>query len=567
MLVEVPDYLNQSLSADILDFCRHVAGSCRIIAACVSGDGQSNSLKTRTTLQVLAVISDFPPRLMSYTRILGKIGIFVTTVDQWVFERDVEKGFLGEALASSLIFPYRVLVNAEYLCGQEVKLKSRLVRELLESLVSDFPELSLDFCIDPRYFMYETMLSRIRLFPPLLYTSSSFLRVHNKNEELENVLEGYSEALRRLQNEGIISFHDGYVKISAQFADRSRKDKARFSSLFKTGHKALFASMLGALPQLLKVLPQNRESILKFQQTFDQNLHEAIEDPENYIYLPTVAGLVPLGNRVEIEDFARRYFGGDQQSGVDLENLGGFLNDVYLVKVATKGAEHRLVVKRFRDLSNFKWFPLTLWSLGTRTFAVLGTSRLERECAINRLLSSAGFSVPRVLHVSPAKRLIFMEFVEGEVLSSLVKRIANSNTCTHLDKDFETLEKVGELFARVHSFGVSIGDSKPENLMVGKDGFIYMMDFEQASRRGDKSWDIAEFLYYAGHEFSPFANADCIGQLGRSFIKGYLKSGGDLKTVQDAGNRKYTKVFSIFTFPRVILRLSSICRKANDVMT
>ena len=105
----------------------------------------------KTAIQVLVVIRDFQPRLMNYVKILDGNNIAVLAVDEWVFERDVDRGFLGEALVGGLIFPYVPLFNRDYLHLQEVKLKKRLIRELVESLVMDFPELSYDFYIKPEY--------------------------------------------------------------------------------------------------------------------------------------------------------------------------------------------------------------------------------------------------------------------------------------------------------------------------------------------------------------------------------------------------------------------------------
>ena len=104
---------------------------------------------------------------MNYARILDGNVVAILAVDEWLFGRDVEKGFLGEGLAGELIFPYVPLINRDYLRLEEVKLKKRLTLELLESLVRDYPELSYDFHIKPEYFMYEAMLTRARLFPPM----------------------------------------------------------------------------------------------------------------------------------------------------------------------------------------------------------------------------------------------------------------------------------------------------------------------------------------------------------------------------------------------------------------
>lgn len=236
----------------------------------------------------------------------------------------------------------------------------------------------------------------------------------------------------------------------------------------------------------------------------------------------------------------------------------------FLVKAFVKGGEQKIVVKRFKDWSSFKWFPLTLWSVGTRTFTVLGRSRLEKEFAINQLLKSKGFAVPKLLYVSASERLIFMEYVEGENLSKIVKKAASSKIASESRKALELLEKVGELFAQVHAAGVALGDTKPENFVVRKNSKIVLLDLEQASRRGDKVWDVAEFLYYAGHDVPLFADAHRAELIAKAFITGYLRAGGDVKIVKKAGTPKYTKVFSVFTLPHIMLAYSNLCRKADQ---
>jgi len=99
--------------------------------------------------------------------------------------------------------------------------------------------------------------------------------------------------------------------------------------------------------------------------------------------------------------------------------------------------------------------------------------------------------------------------------------------------------------------------------MIGRKGEIFLMDFEQASRNGDKVWDVAEFLYYAGHDIPPFVDLGVAEQIAEAFIRGYLEAGGAVETVKKAGSPKYTKVFSVFTFPHVMLALSGMCKKAD----
>jgi tRNA A-37 threonylcarbamoyl transferase component Bud32 len=236
---------------------------------------------------------------------------------------------------------------------------------------------------------------------------------------------------------------------------------------------------------------------------------------------------------------------------------------LYLIKADSCGEEKRVLVKRFKDWSGFKWFPLNLWSFGTRTFAVLGKSRLERECATSELLRNEGFNVPKVLHVSHSKRLIFMEFLDGENLANAIKRIADPKTSCAAGKDLETLSRAGEILARVHSLNVALGDTKPENVIVNSKGEIFLLDFEQAARGGDESWDIAEFLYYSGHYLPPLYSNVKAKAIADAFIKGYVNAGGSLTAVKRAGASKYTRVFSIFTAPSVLAAMAAACRKAE----
>jgi tRNA A-37 threonylcarbamoyl transferase component Bud32 len=156
-----------------------------------------------------------------------------------------------------------------------------------------------------------------------------------------------------------------------------------------------------------------------------------------------------------------------------------------------------------------------------------------------------------------------MEHIEGENLEKIIRKIVNSKTKTGTEKELSIISRVAEKFAKAHALNVSLGDTKAENIMIGKNGEIYLLDFEQASRNGDKTWDIAEFLYYAGHYIPPWVGTRPAEILTKTFIEGYLKAGGDAKVVKKVGNPKYTKVFSIFTFPHIILAISNICKSID----
>ncbi len=554
-----------NLQQRILELCSHVAGSTQISAISLLDNYPTGTSDVKATLEVLLVIKDFQPRLISYVKNINGRSIIFFVVDQWVFERDVDRGFLGEALASALIFPHEALFGEKYLHKQEVLLKKRLILEHLENLILSFPDLSQQLFVKPKYFMYEAMLNRVRVFPPLAYGISNFINGTAPREEVEEVFIGYNEALSQLEKEEKIILSDGYVRISKRLVSESKNPKVRLRNLSKNAPRALFTSVLSTFPQLLNFFSQNTEALMKLQKFTvkrEADLTRQFVDPQKYVFTQTSKGLVSLANQLDIEAYTQKMLLKDKKANIAFEPVGGVLNDVFLIKVLSANAEKKVLVKRFKDWSGFKWFPLSLWSFGARDFAVLGQTRLEKEIAINEFLRCKGIAVPRVLHVSHSKRLVFMEFIEGENLSSIIKRISAAKA-REAQKDFKKIEKVGEVFAQVHAANVTLGDTKPENVIFDPNDNPYLLDFEQASHKGDKAWDVAVFLYYAGHYLQPFHSKSKAESIAKAFINGYLKNGGQVSTVKKAGDNKYARIFSVFTMPSIISAMSNICKKTE----
>jgi len=92
---------------------------------------------------------------------------------------------------------------------------------------------------------------------------------------------------------------------------------------------------------------------------------------------------------------------------------------------------------------------------------------------------------------------------------------------------------------------------------------VCFLDLEQATRNGNQPWDVAEFLYYSGHYIHPIQSDDAARTIAFSFIEGYLEAGGRGENIRKAATAKYTKVFSIFTLPNVILAIANVCRNAE----
>ena len=339
-----------------------------------------------------------------------------------------------------------------------------------------------------------------------------------------------------------------------------RRRKLPVPSFIRSIQRAVSLHVFSVFPKMMRPLIHDQKLFMESnREPKAEELIFQLEDPKKHLFVPTPLGLVTLSDKITIEDFVRKAVPGGKVSEMKIKDLGGVLNAVYLLTFQRGEAERKVVVKKYKDWYGFKWFPLALWALGTRGFSILGSSRLQKEYAINQFLRSQGFPVPKILYVSLRERLIFEDFIQGESLVEIVKRVLSTKRATA--EEALLIREAGKGIAAAHRLGVAIGDCKPENLIVAKDGKVYFVDLEQATRDGNQAWDIAEFLYYSGHYASFISSAGAAELIAREFIQGYLEAGGRAETLRKAGSVRYAKVFSIFTPPHVILVISDLCKR------
>ncbi|HDM89513.1 MAG TPA: hypothetical protein ENG65_05940, partial [Candidatus Bathyarchaeota archaeon] len=485
--------LEQNLKASIQNLCMR-RFSDEIVAASaqpvfVGMDG------TKGRIDVTVILRSSTRKLSYKRETLNDRIVSIIVADHRAFEMDVESDWLGGLLTESLLFPYEPLINEALLRHYEIKLKMRMISEIIDNLILEYPKLSREILIKPEYFMWETIARKISLYPPSICRLLDPKRGIISREIQELVMSGFLKALERLERDHVISISNGYVKISECYIESLKGWRMRIPGLLRNVRDAILRHGIEFFPKMMSSLLEDyiafaNQSITEGRFPFE------IEDTKSFLFIPTSAGLVSLSEKRRISGFIDSLFAG-KSSTVRVERLGGVLNSVYLITVMENGELKRRVAKVFKSWYNLKWLPIALWALGSKEFAVLGKTRLEREYSINKLLSSNGIAVPRILHISPSEGILIQEYIEGESLTRIIKRI-----CTSSGDDeqlYSVISMVGEEIARIHSLNISLGDCKPENIRLAEDGRIFFLDLEQAERGGDQAWDIAEFLYYSGH--------------------------------------------------------------------
>jgi tRNA A-37 threonylcarbamoyl transferase component Bud32 len=549
----------------VLKVCRKAIGSNPIFAACFYGPKIYGYAEEKADLNVLLIVPNYSRNISSFTKRTDDICLSILVIDKKVFENDVKCGQFGEFVADIIVLPYQPWINPGYLERIEVEMKKRFVSELLKNVIMQYPELSTELLIKPEFFMYEVIRRRAKLFPPLMYSFLNIFNVKTRKRNTSFMMNGYLKALKELEKENYVVLSNGYIKIDKDFIEATKLQRNKFSNILMSIRKALFPYIRGISSRITTAFLQDRKIFANTpQRNAEIKLFNHLEETEKYLLMPTPLGPVPLSDKTDIQDFVRKTVPGGEKLKITIEEMGGVLNSVFLLSLQKNHETQKIVVKKFEDWLGFKWFPLALWTLGTHSFAVLGKTRLEREYSINQFLKKHGFAVPRILYVSLRKRLIFEEFVDGEKISEIVKQIITSPPKKGDARNIEIICAVGREIAKAHSVNVSIGDCKPENLLISKDKKVYFLDLEQATRNGNQPWDIAEFLYYSGHYILPTHSDEAARMVAFSFIEGYLAAGGKREIVKKAASAKYTKVFSVFTLPHIILIMANICKKMGE---
>lgn len=536
----------------IRHLCKEIAANSNIAAICLYGSRAGGYARADSDFDILLVLEGYRKGAGFYHRRMNQVYATILAVEKKLFELDAKDGGLGEFLCTRLLGPYVAVENFDFLRETEILAKRRVAEEELRDLVVEYGEISRGLVIDPAYLALSRLRKRARFYPALFDSYSNMLRNDLKEANLQSILEGYRIALQDLRKAGLIRFEDHRFVLEDKFIDKilPKRSFEKVVNVVEMSRRAFYS-----------YLAYGRTHARSFERILDElgsalrrglqlgALIEKPEDPRDYLFLKTSTGTVNLNERSSVVDVALKLRPGAK---VAITPLAGVLNDVYLVSVD----QEQLVAKKYTDWFSLKWFTINLVTLGTKKFSVVGSSRLANEYGMNRILSKEGIPVPDIVHISVPDRILLERYVPGRNVASLVKLASSSDQLP--SEDYEAAFQIGRAMAKIHSVGVTVGDSKPENFVVSTDSKIYSLDLEQAAKKGDKAWDVSEFLFYSGH-YSPLMTQG-LSQFVDRFIEGYCQS-GERSVLRRSAGLSYVKVFSIWTAPTVMYKIAETLRR------
>ncbi|MCZ2845370.1 MAG: hypothetical protein O2U61_02570 [Candidatus Bathyarchaeota archaeon] len=542
---------NQFPIQQILALCNEIRNDYSLIGACIYGSKVYGCGDVNSPYDCLLILQDYERGIRYNYRKLGKESdISFLIVDRELFEIDVNNGKVGDFLSNRILTPYIVTMNSNYFAEKELLFKKRIIKEELENLIIEYGELSRSLLIKPEYFATARMVKRAKVFPPLGYSYSKLL---NDSIAMKSIVKSFNEAIEGMAKEGFITIDDQNILPSNHFINNiiSKRTLKKVVNILEQSKASLYSYLMHGKAGLVDLDTISKELTFRTRKDLSKIIRKKhMKDPRDYLHLRVSNGTVCLNDKSSITEILKRM---KPNANIEITPLTGVLNEVYLVKVD----DEKIVAKKFTDWHSLKWFVLNIFALGTKTFYLSGKNRLQNEISTNIFLTDNKISVPSILHVSLPRGIVFRQFIEGSIITNIVKENINSEDLPKPSK--ECFYQLGKFFANIHDLGIELGDTKPENFIMDDDGQIFALDLEQSKRNGDASWDIAEFLYYSGHY--AILPKKGLKKMMHSFIDGYLEI-GDYSILKKAANLSYIKVFSFWTSPQVMFTISEILRNS-----
>ena len=500
---------------------------------------------------VLVLCDGYANGLRAHLRVYDGREMRFLIVDRSLVEADVAKGTLGDYLTEQFLYPHKPVVNASYLETVALKARTRVAKEEARDLALEFGEMCRGLVATPEFFALSRMRKLARVFVPSMTSYLRLLEEPVRMRNLASLRQSFKSAIAETGSD-VLQVDGDYVSLDDAAVDGWLKDRVseQVVNVFRESQRAFYSYLTKGRALYLSPDLLARELMSPLKLSLDPELDRIEpEDPKTCLFLRTSGGLVPVSEKASLDELIDTL---KLRGPVTITPLAGVLNEVSLI---TAGKEE-LVVKKFTDWHGFKWFTLNLVSLGSKLFAVSGKARMTNEYGMNRYLGKRGVRVPNIVYVNVKQRILVERYIAGASLGEAGRQAVNQPNLTPSQSNL--FESLGTTLASIHRLGVSIGDTKPENFLA-KDGEIFVVDLEQAGKRGDYPWDIAELLFYTGHYCIRPIALPALREAVKAFARGYLKK-GEAKNLREAAAVKHAKAFSLWTPPPVILEISRILR-------
>ena len=522
-----------------------VASGKKIVGVAAYGSQVANYATEDSDYDIIVVLEDYGPKV-KYRYIKGEMEISALLVDKETLLADAQKAFLGEFVAGRLLNIYLALDGKNFFNEVENIIKKRVIVETLNDIGSSLGEFSQEILIPIEYFLYDKLKKRASVYPPVLY---SYAKTYGGDIIVENAkaaCQGFLDALKDLEIDGLITLENGFVRIKD---NKSKRWTTMLSGMIKYTQRGLTQYAVHGYAGRVGLEIISKEVMSKISRVRKgYEVPELIRNPKSLWEIDE--GILIAGEEEWLEKVLDHF----QLVGeiiTSKDNIGDVYSTSKVYSARDKEHKVKFVVKRFADIKAVKWVALNIWALMSKRFDMNPISRLSREYSSLKKFRELGLNTPKVLLVAFNQKILVTEFIEGSDLGGIISKVFNG------EKDMlKFIKSYGEELGKVHRSGYTLGDTKPSNSILSKDK-IFLIDLEQATKNGDTGWDIAEFIYYSS---KLTMDVDAAKQLVNEFLVGYLEY-GTKDSVKKSLKLKYLAPFQPILAPNVAAGVREIIKE------
>ncbi|MGA2876668.1 MAG: nucleotidyltransferase domain-containing protein, partial [Nitrososphaerales archaeon] len=535
--------LNDSEVKAIQSTLESITSNREIVALAAYGSQVAGYATKESDYDVVLVVKPFTQRI-KYYYMKGETECSALVVDPKSFESDCKKSTLGEFVSGRLLNPYYPIAGEQYLRNNEIAFKKRVLLEGLSEAYAENSEFSAEIIFPLKYFLYEKLRKRAAIYPPVVYSYSRTYGESLLKDNLENSLMGFRDAAKELMKEGLIDYDKEGDSISVPLNEFNAGLSARIEAAASYTNKSLRQYAVHGYAGRVTLNVVGKEVISKISRS-----RKSGKLPD-YILNPKQTWTISSGKLFAMsQDWLSdmiSYFEMEKTTcKVTSKSLGEFYNSAGFYTFEDGDRAISVAVKRYQDVKGIKWGVLNLWSLKSANFTTNPMERIFREYRTSRELKQFGLNTAEVLAVFLDQKMLVTSFIAGKDLSKLESEYLNDES-----DDLSPFEMFGMELAKMHNNGYCMGDTKPSNVILcGENSKMYFTDLEQALPDGNKTWDVAEFIYYS---VRLTLKEDRVRRLVSSFLKGYISVAEDKSVVRKSESFRYRAPFQAFISPNIM---------------
>jgi len=456
----------------------------------------------------LHVFKKFSLPSIKFTRKRNELNVKIS-VGLPLLNLDIAYGVYGTSLALRFLIDYEALENPVKAKELEIKSIVNIVKNSTERLISELGFFAKNVLISPSFYVYEVCSMHKALFDildPLVLALT--MKIGKYRKVIEEKIVQYSGILEKYNIVQFIPKLFMFVPMEDLLRKAVSKDKLRFLKSY------MYDAMLPYMNYLLKT----RQALSSLTLGSINIVREKIAYPNPYseVYFKVDDKLVKLHETL--------------RNVKVIKDLGGIVNYTVLAKLKGNG-EKLVVMKKYRNWKAIKWLPTALWTIGSIDFTPIPGERLLRETRALIILAKYGFKVPSIYSIDWVNKVLVREYIEGIPLSDIIRKKKK--------KLSEIAYRAGALLASIHSKGITLGDSRPSNIILSN-GHLVPVDLEQSSNTIPPAWDIAEFLSFMSMDLL-FRIKESLNAA-KSFAEGYLSISNNRKVFYDSFKAKYVRI-------------------------